>query len=111
MSAWIPDKRSEIILSPKKAAQKWAVFLLAKEAHMDVTQVPIDKIKPYQNNPRWNDAAAQYVAKSIQEFGFLVPLVIDQNYTVVTGHTRLAAAKSLGMNCLVLLPKILPMIR
>ena len=48
-------------------------------------------------NPRINDNAVPAVMKSIEEFGFKVPIVIDKNGTIVTGHTRLKAAKKLGM--------------
>lgn len=37
----------------------------------------IDDLIPYENNPRKNDEAVQYVANSIKEFGFKVPVVID----------------------------------
>ena len=52
---------------------------------------------PYENNPRNNDEAVDYVAKSIEEFGFKVPIVVDKNYIVVAGHTRLKASKKLGL--------------
>lgn len=52
---------------------------------------------PYENNPRRNDAAVEAVANSIREFGFKVPIVIDKNNVVVTGHTRLKAATLLGL--------------
>lgn len=53
---------------------------------------------PYKNNPRINKDAIEYVKKSISEFGFLVPLVIDTQNNIVCGHTRYEAAKRLGMN-------------
>ena len=58
---------------------------------------PIDKVKPYQNNPRNNDEAVEYVANSIREFSFQQPLVVDSDGTIIAGHTRLKAAKLLGM--------------
>ena len=62
-------------------------------------QTPIEKIKPYKGNPRIITAeATAAVAASIQEFGFLNPIVIDQDFCVLAGHNRLAAAKSLGMD-------------
>ncbi len=54
-------------------------------------------IKPYANNPRLNDAAVDAVAASIREFGFKVPIVVDGDGVIVTGHTRLKAAIQLGM--------------
>lgn len=57
----------------------------------------VDDLVPYENNPRNNDEAVDYVAKSIEEFGFKVPIVVDKNYIVVAGHTRLKASKKLGL--------------
>ena len=56
-----------------------------------------DELIPYANNPRNNDEAVDYVANSIKEFGFKVPCVIDNEKNVVCGHTRLKAAKKLGI--------------
>lgn len=64
---------------------------------MNVKQVDIRVLKPYENNPRINDTAVDYVARSIEEFGFKVPIVIDANNVIVTGHTRYKAAQELGM--------------
>jgi len=57
----------------------------------------IEKITPYGNNPRKNDKAVDAVAASIQDFGFKVPIVVDKNGVIVTGHTRLKAAQKLGL--------------
>lgn len=64
---------------------------------MNIIEKPIDEVIPYEKNPRINDNAVPAVMKSIEEFGFKVPIVIDKNGTIVTGHTRLKAAKKLGM--------------
>ncbi|MDI3476910.1 MAG: hypothetical protein PWQ59_435 [Thermoanaerobacterium sp.] len=58
---------------------------------------PIDELKPYKNNPRKNDSAVEVVKKSIQEFGFKVPIIIDENNEIIAGHTRFKAAKELNM--------------
>lgn len=57
----------------------------------------IEEISPYENNPRNNDEAVDAVAESIQEFGFKIPIVISGDNVVVAGHTRIKAAKKLGM--------------
>lgn len=57
-----------------------------------------DDLLPYANNPRVNDGAVDAVAASISEFGFKVPIVIDSNGVIVTGHTRLKAARKLGLD-------------
>ncbi len=57
----------------------------------------IDDVKPYERNPRINDAAVEAVAASIREFGFRKPIVVDSDGVIVCGHTCLRAAKSLGL--------------
>lgn len=64
---------------------------------MEIVNIAVDKLVPYKNNPRNNTEAIQYVANSIKEFGFKVPLVIDSDNVVICGHTRLLAAKQLGL--------------
>lgn len=64
---------------------------------MQIIYKKIDDVIPYENNPRKNDEAVDYVAKSIKEFGFKVPIIVDKDNVIVTGHTRLKAAKQLGM--------------
>lgn len=64
---------------------------------MKVVNIDIDNIKPYSKNPRINDNAVEYVARSIKEFGFKVPIVIDKNNVIVAGHTRYKASKQLGL--------------
>lgn len=56
----------------------------------------IDSLVPYEKNPRRNEEAVPYVKKSIEDFGWRVPLVVDDNNIVVAGHTRLLAAKALA---------------
>ena len=65
---------------------------------MKITEKKLEELKPYENNPRINDGAVQYVANSIKEFGFQVPIVIDKNGVIVAGHTRYEASKQLGLN-------------
>ena len=62
-----------------------------------IVVLPIAEVRPYEKNPRKNEKAVKYVKESIRQFGFKVPIVIDSNRVVVCGHTRLLAAKSLGM--------------
>ena len=64
---------------------------------LKIEYVDIDSIKPYEKNPRKNDEAVEYVANSIKEFGFKVPIIIDKDNTIVTGHTRYKASKKLGL--------------
>ena len=64
---------------------------------MQIEYLELSELKPYENNPRINDDAVDYVAKSIQEFGFKVPVVVDKNNVIVSGHTRLKASEQLGL--------------
>ena len=64
---------------------------------MQIYDISISQLCEYENNPRNNDSAVDAVAESIREFGFKVPIVIDGNNMIVCGHTRVKAAKKLGM--------------
>lgn len=64
---------------------------------MNIIEMNVENLIPYENNPRKNDDAVEKVALSISAFGFKVPIVIDANNVIVTGHTRLRAAKKLGI--------------
>lgn len=57
----------------------------------------IGKLKPYPNNPRKNDDAVLPVVNSISQFGFKDPIIVDKDNVIIAGHTRLKAAKQLGM--------------
>jgi len=65
---------------------------------MNMELRPIDEVKPYQGNPRHNDAAIAPVAASLKEFGFRQPIVVDADGVIVVGHTRWLAAKKLGLS-------------
>jgi DNA modification methylase len=64
---------------------------------MQVELRPITSIRPYENNPRLNDAAVDAVAASIRAFGFRQPIVVDEDYVIIVGHTRYKAALKLGL--------------
>lgn len=63
---------------------------------MTVIERDLNSIRPYENNPRQNDAAVEYVANSIRVFGWKQPIVIDKDGVIVAGHTRYKAAQKLG---------------
>lgn len=62
-----------------------------------IRETNILDIRPYENNPRNNGASVPKVAASIREFGFLQPIVCDRDGVILAGHTRYAAARSLGL--------------
>lgn len=64
---------------------------------MEVIYKPVGELIEYEGNARRNDAGVAKVAESIKEFGFLNPILIDTNNVIISGHTRLKAAKQLGL--------------
>lgn len=62
-----------------------------------IKELPISSIIPYVNNARNNENAIDKVAGSIAEFGFQSPIIIDKDNVIIAGHTRLAAAKKIGL--------------
>lgn len=68
------------------------------DVKMNIVYKKVDDLVPYENNPRNNDEAVDYVANSIKEFGFKVPVVVDKDNVVVAGHTRLKACEKLGID-------------
>lgn len=75
----------------------WGHFCVCGVKYINIVNVNISDLIPYEKNPRKNDAAVKYVAESIKQFGFKVPLVIDKDNMVICGHTRLKAAKKLQL--------------
>ena len=57
----------------------------------------VDEITPYADNPRKNDKAVDAVVESIQAVGFKNPIITDGDGVIIAGHTRLKAAKRIGM--------------
>ena len=64
---------------------------------MKIEKWDIGRVTPYERNPRRNDDAVEAVAASIREFGFRQPIVVDAEGVVIAGHTRLKAARHLGL--------------
>lgn len=65
--------------------------------NMKIEYINLDKIIPYDNNPRHNNAAVAGLKESITKFGFKIPMIIDKSNIIVCGHTRYKAAKELGI--------------
>lgn len=64
---------------------------------MIIENLSVKDLKPYENNPRHNDASVDAVANSITAFGFRVPVIIDRDNVIIAGHTRHKAALKLGL--------------
>ena len=73
-----------------------AIFVLRGD-NVNIVEKKLKEIKPYEKNARKNDDAVKYVAESIRQFGFKVPIVIDKDNVIVAGHTRYKASKELGL--------------
>ncbi|WP_405326087.1 ParB N-terminal domain-containing protein [Fibrobacter sp.] len=70
---------------------------MAAKSKIDVKYLKLEEIHPYENNPRFNKNAVSKVAASIKKFGFKNPILVDKNNVIIAGHTRLEAAKKLGL--------------
>lgn len=64
---------------------------------MQIEMWAVDRPRPFDRNPRFNDRAVEPVARALREFGFRQPIVVDRDGVIVVGHTRWRAAKSIGM--------------
>lgn len=82
----LQDPYSASLPSAGPAGQPW-----------EVSWMPVSEVHPYYANPRVNEDAVPLVARSIKEFGFRVPIVVDEDMTIIMGHTRRLAAISLGL--------------
>lgn len=64
---------------------------------MEIINIKINDLKPYENNPRNNESAIEDVIHSISNYGFRIPLVVDKDYVIICGHTRYEASKRIGL--------------
>jgi len=64
---------------------------------MKIVEIELKDIKPYRRNPRKNNISVEPLKRSIEKYGFNVPLVVDKSGEIITGHTRYKAAKELGL--------------
>lgn len=101
---WYNNYTAKLNIKPrgKSCAVKGAAFFMRFFRRENVEELKIvyrrlDELKVYENNPRNNEDAVERVAESIRQFGFKVPILIDENDVIIAGHTRKLAAKELGM--------------
>lgn len=63
-----------------------------------IDQTPVDELVPYDNNPRTHSAVQiERLVNSLKEFGFTNPILVDDDCNVIAGHSRLEAAKIVGL--------------
>ncbi len=69
---------------------------------MNIQKIEITKLKPAEYNPRKNlkpeDEEYQKIKRSIIEFGYVAPVIVNSDMTVIGGHQRLKVLKELGYN-------------
>lgn len=63
---------------------------------MNIVDIKLDDITPYWRNPRDNDETVPALVKSIERYGFRVPLILDSSNTIISGHTRFRAVREMG---------------
>ena len=65
---------------------------------MEIELRNIDDVFPYEDNPRITpERAIKAVMRSIEKYGWRQPIVVDEEGVIVVGHTRIFAAKRLGL--------------
>lgn len=70
---------------------------MSKETVIQIVYLPISEIHEYENNPRDNEKAVTAVARSMKRFGIRSPAIVDRDNVLLAGHTRIKAAKELGI--------------
>lgn len=63
---------------------------------LNVVELPLTDITPYWRNPRVHDKTIPALVKSIERYGFNVPLLVDEDHVIVAGHARFKAVQALG---------------
>lgn len=103
---WIFRYKKNYILATKSHKQEDKImendekngFNFERKTARSIIMLPVSEVRPYEKNPRKNAGAVKYVKASIEKFGFKQPIIVDSNRVIIAGHTRLEAAKSLGMS-------------
>lgn len=70
-----------------------------------IVTLPIEQIRPYKNNPRLNKKSVEILEQALQRYGFLIPITLDKDKVIVTGHSRFQAAINIGLKelpCIIL---------
>lgn len=64
---------------------------------MQVEEIKTDRLRPWRGRPKQSRNTCDALMESIRRFGFLVPVLCDGSYRIISGHMRVLAAKRLGM--------------
>lgn len=66
--------------------------------NLNIQNIEIARIREYKNNPKLhNRVQITKIRESIREFGFINPVLLDENLEIIAGHGRMAAARDMGM--------------
>jgi DNA modification methylase len=69
------------------------------DLNLSIQYVEIEKLKPFDKNPRTHSKEQiVQIANSIQKFGFINPILVDENFEIIAGHGRILASKELGLD-------------
>jgi ParB-like chromosome segregation protein Spo0J len=72
---------------------------IARAKHLQIENRLIESLKPFPHNARTHTKKQiNQIGASIREFGFTNPVLIDTSGTIIAGHGRVAAAKTLGFD-------------
>lgn len=63
---------------------------------MELKTLNLKDIKPYDKNPRKNNGAVDAVMESIKQCSYVAPIIVDEDFIILAGHTRYKALKKLG---------------
>jgi hypothetical protein len=69
---------------------------MSEQSSIVTKRVAISTLVPYWRNPRHNDEAVEMVKKSIKEYGYQQPILVDKKNVIIAGHTRYRALMLLG---------------
>ena len=72
------------------------IFSMSLKMKKEIVTVNVKDLKPFGGNPRHNNKSAQMVAKSIKEFGYINPIIVDEDLVILAGNTRFKALQILG---------------
>ena len=63
---------------------------------MRLEKIGLDVLRPYQNNPRYNEDAIDAVEESIEQVGYITPIIVDEGFQILAGHSRWKSLNDLG---------------
>jgi len=100
------NENSKKMQNPDEKSKKAGFDLIEASLKGFQHVVPIDSVIPYDNNPRNNDAAVEPVANSLLECGWCNAIAVEsmEKRIIAAGHTRLKAAKRLGLTRVPIIP-------